>query len=94
MLFVGRLLLVAIILLVLFLIFRAILRHVRPRLEQDSEEEIREALSMRSILRERRQEHKIQVQQKEATLLDALDPGSARARYRELLQQMADWMNV
>ena len=89
-LLIGRLLLVAIILLVLFLIFRAILRHVRPHLEQDSEEEIREALSMRGILRERRQEHKIHAQQKAGVLLDMLAPGSARARYRELLQQMAD----
>ena len=89
-LLVGRLLLVAIVLLVLFLIFRAVLSHIRPRLEQDSEEEIREALSMRGILRERRQEHKSQVQLKEGALLDVLAPGSARARYRELLQRMAD----
>jgi hypothetical protein len=89
-LLIGRLVLVAIVLLVLFIIFRAILRHIRPRLQQDSEEEIREALSMRGILRERRQEHKILTQPKEDALLDALTPGSARARYRELLQQMAD----
>ncbi len=89
-LLVGRFLLVAIVLLVLFLIFRAVLSHIRPRLEQDSEEEIREALSMRGILRERRQEHKMQEQLKDGALLEALTPGSARARYRELLQQMAD----
>lgn len=85
----GRLLLVAVILLVLFVLFRTILRHARPRVEQDSEEEIREALSMRGILRERRQEHKAASQPGEA-VLDMLAPGSARARYRELLQQMAD----
>jgi hypothetical protein len=90
-LLIGRLVLVAIVLLVLFLIFRAVLRHIHPRIEQDSEEEIREALSMRGILRERRQEHKILTQSKEETLLDVLVPGSARARYRELLQQMADY---
>ncbi len=86
----GRLFLVVLVLLALIVIFRAILLHVRPRLEQDSEEEIREALSMRSILRERRRERTSQAQRKEETLLDALDPGSVRARYRELLQQMAE----
>jgi Domain of unknown function (DUF4129) len=89
-LLVGRLLLVAIVLLVLFIIFRAILRRARPHIEQESEEEVREALSMRGILRERRQEHKAQTQPKEGALLDMLVPGSARARYRELLQQMAE----
>ena len=90
LLLTGRLLLVVLVLIVLFILFRVILRHVLPSLEQDSEEEIREALSMRSILRKRRQEHKSQAQQEVFPLLDALDPESARARYRELLQRMAE----
>jgi hypothetical protein len=87
---IGRLFLLAIVLLALSAIFRVILLHARLRLEQEGEEEIREILSMRSILRERQQERKSQAQQKEETLLDALDSGSVRALYRELLQQMAE----
>jgi hypothetical protein len=90
LLLVGRFLLLALVLLALIALFRAILLHVRPRIEQDSEEEIREALSMRRILRERWQERTSQGQQKEGTPLDALDPASVRARYRELLQRMAE----
>jgi hypothetical protein len=88
-LLLGRLFLVALVLVALIVIFRIILLHVHPRLEQDSEEEIREALSMRSILRERRQERTSQGQREEL-LLDVLDPDSIRARYRDLLQQMAE----
>ena len=90
LLVVGRLLLVALVLFALIALFRIILLHARPRLEQDSEEEIREALSMRSILRERQQKRTSHAEQKEEILLDALDPGSVRARYRELLQEMAE----
>ena len=45
---------------------------------------------MRSILRERRRDRASEAQQKEGTLLETLDPESVRARYRELLQQMAE----
>ncbi len=90
LLLLGRLFLLALVLLALIALFRAILLRVRPRLEQDSEEEIRETLSMRTILRERRQERKSLAQRKEETLLDVLDSGSVRAHYRELLQEMAE----
>jgi Domain of unknown function (DUF4129) len=86
---VGRIVLVIIVLVVLFLIVRAVLRQTRPSLEIDSEEEIREALSVREILRERRQEHSQQAQNTEEVALEPLDPESVRARYRELLQEMA-----
>jgi len=85
----GRIVLVVVLLLVLFLIVRAVLRQARPSLEVDSEEEVREALSVREVLRERRQEHSLQAQNVEEVVLEPLDPESARARYRELLQAMA-----
>nr|MDQ2888755.1 DUF4129 domain-containing protein [Chloroflexota bacterium] len=66
-----------------------VLRQARPSLETDSEEEIREALSVREVLRERRQEHSQQTKNSEEVALEPLDPRSARARYRELLQEMA-----
>jgi Domain of unknown function (DUF4129) len=86
---VGRIVLVIIILVVLFLIVRAVLRQARPSLEMDSEEEIREALSVREVLRERRQEHGQQALNADEAALEPLDPESVRARYRELLQEMA-----
>ncbi len=85
----GRIVLVVMLLVVLFLIVRAVLRQARPSLETDSEEEIREALSVREVLRERRHEHDQQAQNTQEIALEPLDPRSARARYRELLQEMA-----
>jgi hypothetical protein len=53
------------------------------------EDEIREGLSVRSILRARRQRR----QKRSKVMLEPLDPTSARARYRELLQTMAQQGN-
>jgi hypothetical protein len=89
-LLVGRLILVVLVVVVLIALFRVILRHIHPHREQDSEEEIRETLSMRSILRERRLERKSHAHLQEGVPLDVLAPDSVRARYRELLQQMAE----
>ncbi len=89
LLLAGRIALVVILLVVLFLIVRAVLRQARPSLEMDSEEEVREALSIRAVLRERRQEDRQQVAKEEVVVLESLDSGSVRARYRELLQEMA-----
>src|SRR6266487_891184 len=50
----GRIVLVVVLLLVLFLIVSAALRHARPALAVDSAEEVLEALSVREVLRERR----------------------------------------
>ncbi len=89
LLLAGRIVLVVMLLIVLFFIVRAVLRQARPSLEMDSEEEIREALSVREVLRERRQEHGQQAKDSEEVALEPLDPESVRARYRELLQEMA-----
>jgi hypothetical protein len=57
--------------------------------DDGSEEETREGLSMRSILRMRRQERQQRQRERQAAL-EVLDPASVRARYREFLQTLAD----
>jgi hypothetical protein len=84
----GRFVLLLLVLVALFFVVRAILRRVRTRRKEDEVEEIREGLSLRSIVQQRRN-----VQQK-PTLppppsLEVLDVDSARAHYRELLQTIA-----
>lgn len=83
-----RFLLLAIAVGLFVLLIRLILRHLKNRVQDDdSEEEIRESLSIRSVLQTRRQEQKQTVL--EAPQLEELPPNSARAHYRELLQALA-----
>lgn len=79
-----------IMLLVLFIVvIRWILRRWQARQhDDDSEEEIRETLPVRSLLQARRHEQQ-RTQQECPPELEPLPPDSARARYRELLQEVA-----
>lgn len=74
-------------LIALFFVIRAILRAWRKAHEQENEDEIREGLSLRSFLQELRQQHPSTTLQDSA--VEQLDPASARARYRDLLQTVA-----
>ncbi len=84
----GRFILLLLVLIALFFVVRAILRRVRTARKEDDVEEIREGLSLRSIVQQRRN-----AQQKSALPpaqpLEVLDTDSARAHYRELLQAIA-----
>ena len=95
LLLIGRLVLLALVLIILVLIIRAVLKRWRlAHKTDDDEEEIREGLSMGAILKARRQERQRSRQQRDAAFtLEVLDPNSARARYRELLQTIA-WNRV
>lgn len=82
-----RWLLIAIALILLILIVIAILRSIVIKRHHDvEEEEIRENLSLREVLAVRQPQIQEQEQQ---NLLEELDPESARARYRELLEAIA-----
>ncbi|HEX4203413.1 MAG TPA: DUF4129 domain-containing protein [Ktedonobacteraceae bacterium] len=84
-----------VLLVVLIVIIRLVLRHRRSGQDDDefAEEEERENLSLRAILQARRQQR--QHDQQASTELATLEPGSARAHYRELLlaleQQQSPW---
>lgn len=84
-----RLLLLLAVLAVLVLIIRAILRRLRLHVDEESEEE-RESLSMQSVLRERLGERRKSRQKSEGVVLEHLAPDSVRARYRQLLQALAE----
>jgi hypothetical protein len=86
---IGRLLLLAILLVILFFVIRAILRrwHIAP--DDESEEEIRESLSRESILKTRPKEQRQRQRTGDLSTLEPLNPNSIRARYRELLQELA-----
>ena len=81
----GRFVLLLLSLIALFFIVRAILRRLPKARKDDEVEEIREGLSLRSIAQQRRNEHAVQ----QAPQLETLEPESARAYYRELLQTIA-----
>src|SRR5258708_13923305 len=70
------------VLVVLLLLLR---ESLRKRKSASDEDEVRESLSIRSILRARRKKR----QKRPKVALEPLDPLSARARYRELLQAMS-----
>jgi Domain of unknown function (DUF4129) len=57
--------------------------------DDESEEEIRESLSRESILKTRRKEQLQRQKTGALAALEPLDPNSTRARYRELLQELA-----
>jgi Domain of unknown function (DUF4129) len=84
-----RLVLLLALLAVLVLVIRAILRRLRLHTDEESEE-VRESLSMQSILRERLGERRKSRQKGDEVVLEPLAPDSVRARYRELLQALAD----
>ena len=57
--------------------------------DDESEEEIRESLSRESILKTRRKEQRQRQRTADLVTLEPLNPNSIRARYRELLQELA-----
>jgi hypothetical protein len=77
--------------LVIALVFIIYTLQKRWHIQRDdgSEEETREGLSMRAILQARREERQ-QRRRAQQAALEPLDPTSARARYREFLQALAD----
>ena len=90
-LFLGPLVLLGMLLCILFyIVIRTILRIWGATPDDESEEEIRESLSMQAILKARREEQRKRAQKTNAlATLEPLDPTSARARYRTLLQELA-----
>ncbi len=87
---IGRWVLLAIALIVIFFVVQASLRRWFTRSSDEGVEEVREGLDARSLLgdswrawwnRHRRSSHH--------PILEPLDPASARARYREVLQAVA-----
>ena len=90
-LFLGQLVLLGIVLCIVFyIVIRTILHIWSATPDDESEEEIRESLSIQAILKARREEQRRRAQKTSAlATLEALDPTSARARYRELLQELA-----
>jgi len=88
-LLIARLVLLAILLVILFFVIRGVLRRWRMAPDDESEEEIRESLSRESILKTRREQQQQRQKTSDLAALESLDPNSARARYRELLQELA-----
>jgi Domain of unknown function (DUF4129) len=86
---IGQIALVALILLVFFLIIRMVLRQWRTQDSDEDDEEVRERLPVRTILQERRQERERRRQSNKTVVLEELEPDSARARYRDFLQELS-----
>jgi len=86
---IVRLVLLAILLVILFFVIRAMLHRWRKAPDDESEEEIRESLSRESILKTRRKEQRQRQRTGDLATLEPLNPNSIRARYRELLQELA-----
>src|SRR6266566_641965 len=86
---IARLVLLAILLVLLYFVIRGILRRWRMAPDDESEEEIRESLSRESILKTRRKEQRQRQKTGDLAALEPLNPNSIRARYRELLQELA-----
>jgi hypothetical protein len=86
---IGRLVLLASLLVILFFVIRAMLRRWRMAPDDESEKEIRESLSRESILKTRRKEQRQRQRTGDLATLEPLNPNSIRARYRELLQELA-----
>jgi len=86
----GRFILLSLSLLILFFVARTLLRRLRTRRKkEDDVEEIREGLSLRFLAQQRRDERPQRLTQSAYPQLDVLDPDTARAHYRDLLQTMA-----
>ncbi len=86
---IAHLILLIALLVILFLVIREILRRWHAAPDDESEEEIRESLSRESILKTRREQQRQRQRSGDLAGLEPLDPNSARARYRELLQELA-----
>ncbi|HET8910251.1 MAG TPA: DUF4129 domain-containing protein, partial [Ktedonobacteraceae bacterium] len=86
-----RLVVVLILLAVLVFVIRAILRRWQVKTRDDSEEEVREGLSMQVVWRQRRAEQGKRRQQASADPdLETLPANSARYHFRALLQALAE----
>lgn len=90
-LYIARWVFLALILIIALLVVRASLQRWHPKSDNEGIEEVREGLDARSLLRERwREWWQRRKRRKSSTIpLEPLDPGSARARYREMLQALA-----
>jgi hypothetical protein len=90
-LIIGRWLFVALVCLVLLFVVRAGLRRWRQMGQHEQLEEQREQLDARTLLRERWQQwwDRQKRSSRAASHHEPLDPTSARARYRQLLQGLA-----
>ncbi len=88
---VGRWVVLALILIAIFVIVVRTMRHWLRSNDDGGVEEIRERLDARSLLAERLREWRNRRRRQTApgVALETLDPLSARARYRELLQEIA-----
>jgi MFS family permease len=86
----GRWVFLAIALILLLIVVQATLRRFHTLNRNDGIEEVRESLDARSLLGQRwREWWDRRHGAKRTTMLEPLDPSSARARYRELLQEIA-----
>ncbi len=88
---IGRWVFVALILIIALLAIRASLQRWRKLSDDEGIEEAREGLDARSLLSERWREwwNRRRGRKSTAISLEPLDPGSARAHYREMLQAVA-----
>jgi hypothetical protein len=88
---IGRWVFLALILIVALLVVRASLQRWRKLSDDEGIEEVREGLDARSLLSERWREwwNRRRGRKSTALSLEPLDPGSARAHYREMLQAVA-----
>jgi hypothetical protein len=88
---IGRWVFVALIVVIALLVVRASLQRWRKLSDDEGIEEVREGLDGRSMLSERWREwwKRRRGRKRIALSLEPLDPGSARAHYREMLQAIA-----
>jgi hypothetical protein len=88
---IGRWVFVALILIVALFVVRASLQRWRKLNDDEWIEEVREGLDARSLLSERWREwwNRRRDRKSTALSLEPLDPGSARAHYRKMLQAVA-----
>jgi MFS family permease len=86
----GRWIFLVIALIVLLFVVKAALNHLRALNANDGIDEVRESLDARSFLGQRLRDWLSRRREKrQKMVLEALDPSSARARYRELLSEVA-----
>jgi hypothetical protein len=86
----GRIVLLVIVIIVVIFFVRLALGRLKTRVEDEAEEEEREGLDIGAILNERREEWQRKRQKQETFTLEALDPHSVRARYRDLLSALQE----
>ena len=88
---IGRWVFLTLILIIALLVVRASLQRWRARSDDEGIEEVREGLDARSLLSERWRDwwNRRRGRKSTAIPLEPLDPGSARAHYREMLQAVA-----